>query len=331
MNARPIRIQTRQKRGARLRGFTLVELLVVVAIIGILVGLLLPAVNAARESGRRTQCANNLRQMALACLSHEEARGILPDGGEWYWTTRTWASPGVPEVAPNQFLGWQYQILPYIDGDALWHVADQETLGASMPPWGNCPTKRRWAVLVDDQMGGTKRRCGADYAGNGGTDGDWADWGHGGNGSDATITWRPNPSDSHRVGGSVTMAKIKNGVSNTLMLGEKCLNLGALPYDQADDDGGWIEGWDFDTIRWGNVQPMADWNQGPIMPINAIRHDGNTHGGRRLAFGSSHVTSFNASLCDGSVRPISFLVNLSNVFMPLCSRNSGRPVNLSAL
>jgi prepilin-type N-terminal cleavage/methylation domain-containing protein/prepilin-type processing-associated H-X9-DG protein len=91
--------------------FTLVELLVVIAIIGILVALLLPAVQAARESARRMSCGNNLKNIGLACLNYESARGTLPPGGL------------NAEGDSQSGLGWPVWILPYCEGTTVTEEA----------------------------------------------------------------------------------------------------------------------------------------------------------------------------------------------------------------
>ncbi|QDT75207.1 DUF1559 family PulG-like putative transporter [Lacipirellula limnantheis] len=92
-------------------GFTLVELLVVIAIIGVLVALLLPAVQAARESARRTTCINQLKQFATAAVNHENSVKHFPTGG-WGWSWVGDADRGFGQDQPG---GWIYNILPYME------------------------------------------------------------------------------------------------------------------------------------------------------------------------------------------------------------------------
>jgi prepilin-type N-terminal cleavage/methylation domain-containing protein len=88
------------------RGFTLIELLVVIAIIGILVGLLLPAVQASRESARRTKCINNLKQLGLALHNYETSHQVLPPGYVSDWWKQNETGPG---------WGWGTMLLPYLE------------------------------------------------------------------------------------------------------------------------------------------------------------------------------------------------------------------------
>ena len=101
-------------------GFTLVELLVVIAIIGILVALLLPAVQAARESARRTQCKNNLKQLALACLTYHDAKRTFPNGSDWDPGLRTLEYGSTRNLRSN----WLIQILPQLEQQTVYDVFD---------------------------------------------------------------------------------------------------------------------------------------------------------------------------------------------------------------
>jgi len=123
---------------ARRRGaFTLVELLVVIAIIGILIALLLPAIQAAREAARRTQCLDNLKNMGLACLTYERARKTLPPGK----VVATSSSSGVCG-STGHYSNWAIEILPQMEELPLY-----KQYHFDMENWAN-PTNANYAVLA---------------------------------------------------------------------------------------------------------------------------------------------------------------------------------------
>ena len=124
-------------------GFTLVELLVVITIIGILVGMLLPAVNSAREASRNAQCKNNLKQMGIACLAHEEAQGFFPTGGwGWFWD-------GDPDCGfgSQQPGGWIYNILPHTDATTLHDQQFGTISGKTIPGQPRNNSAKQQAIL----------------------------------------------------------------------------------------------------------------------------------------------------------------------------------------
>ena len=127
----------------RRNAFTLVELLVVIAIIGVLVSLLLPAVNAAREAARRTQCMNQTRQIGLAILNHEASFGLFPNGGIEPWPNiEDYSSNGKAFGPKRQGLSWAYQILPYLEEGAIHNLTTTEQIEQSPVSLYFCPSRR---------------------------------------------------------------------------------------------------------------------------------------------------------------------------------------------
>ena len=134
-------------------GFTLVELLVVIAIISVLIALLLPALQAAREASRNAQCTSQMKQIALACLQHETTHEFFPTGG---WGSLWAGDPDQgfkPTVQPG---GWMFNILPYMDLLALHDMGlnanqlGRTTTQATQVPFFLCPSRSRVSFSVSN-------------------------------------------------------------------------------------------------------------------------------------------------------------------------------------
>ena len=325
-------------------GFTLVELLVVITIIGILIGLLLPAVQSAREAARRLQCSNHLKQLALASLTHESAHGYFPTGG-WGWEL-----VGDPDqgFGLNQPGGWVYNVLPFIEQQALRDLGSGITDASSRKlaltklsetPLSvlHCPSRRRAVnTLVKTHWNPfnanfTAKVAKTDYAINAGNPA----------GTDIFVGPRSLPegmAPSYWTGDNiynqstveknhngisyqrsmVTMAEVRDGSSNTYLIGEKYLNpecydgVTSTYYDTGDNEAV-FGGYNRDFHR--STAHRAFQDQGGVYQV--------------YAFGSAHSGAFNMSFCDGSVRSISYSID-AEIHRRLGVRNDGLPVDASA-
>jgi len=332
--------------------FTLVELLVVIAIIGILVALLLPAVQAAREAARRMSCQNNLKQIGLAFHTHHDALKHFPHGGKAWWFHVNYAGGGAPYSNEKQTVGWGFQILPFMEGQNVYDGSgaagggyDRSVVSISTPiPTFYCPSKRParanpsiadWYRVYTDANGveqnvGTRKTYPhgvTDYAAAQGRNlnsaGDCT-------GSEGVVVRMNGPdtpaTPDQRTGVMMDFAEITDGTSNTFVVGEKRLRVDMIGQYQTDDNEGYTCGWDHDVIR----QACWQWAPSPDCVGDDTRLDsrGVPCGYGQHRFGSSHPQGFNIAMADGSVRYITYMTDVE-IFRRLGNRRDKLPVNLN--
>lgn len=329
-------------------GFTLVELLVVIAIIGILVGLLLPAVQSAREATRRMQCANNIRQLCLAAANFESNYRKLPEGpmdGDPHAVNGNGGRnpAGFPVNGPcckaATRRGWsaQYRVLPFLEGSSVYELgrddppvwppisgnANENLVGQALVPGFYCPTRRTAKGYGSAKFGRT------DYAG-------CAGFFHGR--PDSSVNYIPNaplgaPAVSTQAkgnrgltrgkGGAIvwsglgddrSLADIFDGTSHSILFAEKALHPSQHGRDGGDNERWNNAGWDPCVVRW-HFPPKSDQQTYAPDPPEA-----STNWNRY--FGAAHSAGLNAGFVDGSVRFFSFQVD-AELWKNLCVVDDG--------
>jgi len=271
-------------------GFTLVELLVVIAIIGILVALLLPAVQAAREASRRSSCQNNLKQIALGAHMFHDTKKFLPNGGNNTEQVLDWS--------------WAFQVLPNIEQGNVFNAMMTAAQNSAAPGVGMMNTSKQASLAPQTMVGIPTFMCpsrsrspiwAAAQAGNnvGGQSGVWGPF------TDYKITNRSfSGTNNPLTATKVTLERLVNnrGSSNTMYVGEGYLDTNLYGWNQSNN-------WEECIYSGGYGGTQRD--------SNVVMRDcnGNISGcGQDDKWGSPHaVCQF--ALCDGSVKGLSY--NLS--------------------
>lgn len=301
--------------------FTLVELLVVIAIIGLLIGLLLPAVQMAREAARRMQCQNNLKQLGLAAQMHTDAHRHLPTDG---WGHRWVGDPnfGFGQLQPG---GWIFNVLPFLEQANLRNQAsgvpeaDRPSVLLRMiaQPVGafNCPSRRGGeaydflAAEFPFNTGPATEAAKSDYAINAGTVQIVAGTGPAST-SRSDVQNYPWP-DLNTFNGisfvrsQLKLSEITDGLSQTYLAGEKYVSL-SDPTGFGGDDQTMYVGDDADVRRWGTAPPLPDRSRVETRDVFGSRHN---------------VCQF--VLVDGSVHVVSYSID-DQVHAHRANRKDGR-------
>jgi hypothetical protein len=314
----------------------LVELLVAIAIIGVLAAILLPAVQAARESARRAHCLNNLKQIALGFHGHHDALGHLPSGG---WGFR-WVGDPDRGFGLHQPGGWVYNVLPFVEENALhdmghglpnnatgkWEVAMRML---QMPvPLFTCPSRREsrsWPVReIRDWMFNANKPSLADG---------WTRSCYAANLGEQEVPWIEGPktlaqgdagigffdmtavtgiSCQHRL---FRFAEVTDGLAHTYLVGEKGINPDNY-YNglDASDDEPMLSGVSADLHCASSHLPLND------QPGTSIRY----------LWGSPHSGIVQISFCDGSVHAIPVTID-KLVHRRFGNRHDGEPAGLHEL
>jgi prepilin-type N-terminal cleavage/methylation domain-containing protein len=317
------------------RGFTFIELLVTISIIGMLMALLFPAIHAARESARNMTCQNHLRQLGGAMMAHEVNFQRLPTGG-WGGGWVSHADRGTGRRQPG---GWAHALLPYMERNDLFLLgrgapdaqrrADAATLTRMPMTVFNCPSRRSAVPYpVTLFIARQPRDCDpvdlaarSDYAANAGdqprceiqaytgpaslADGDRPDF--------------PWPDVKDHTGvvylrSQITFGHIRDGLSHTYLMGEKYVSPENY-YTGGDHGDDWsvYTGYQDDICRTAWYAPMLDGSADRWMPAEC-------------RFGSPHPRGWNVIMCDGSVRTLSFDIDL-DVHSRLANRADGEIID----
>jgi len=335
--------------------FTLVELLVVIAIIGILIGLLLPAINAAREAGRRTACSNNLKQMGLSCMNHVNTHGIYPTGG-WGWN---WVGDPNRGFTRGQPGGWTFNILPFMEFKYLYDYGLRGISGSAQQmqaattmletpiPTFICPSRRPVQLYPCPAFNagnafannasalpanGKVSRC--DYAIScGSSTVNELGGGPSSYANASTFGWAglglEDPTNQNYQAGvsyirsEVTPARVTRGQSHIVMIGEKFLNPDHY-FDGLDrsDNETLYEGQDNDIYRTTYLPPLQDCTDTNLP--GAYQNLPNI-----ITFGSCHSAGAIFAFGDGSVHLVPYTVN-KNIFQVWGTRDSRLPGDIAA-